>query len=307
MKNAHFQVTDKDSPPTKWKEVAWNGIRFLAPDDWQPAKIGPRYLVFEDERGPALEVKWNRVRGTFAPEDYLRRLAARQGKGLAKPVSERALPAAWSQALGDHEVTCFSWHGGTVGGTGVIVYCPTCRNATLIQFYHTNFRRRQAVPQRLLTSFRDHRGDQKVRWAVFDIRATMPDHFSLVRHRFEPGEFELSFVSRRQKIGLYRWGPASILLSRRDLAEFAATRFSLAREDSHLRIQPDGKAVEWKRTPPCAGWAKWWARLRFKPSVKRLRLWHLEKHNRILGVAAETDSPSNAAIFDSICAEYESL
>jgi hypothetical protein len=186
-------------------------------------KIGAHYLMLEEESGPVLEVKWGEVRGSFSHQDHLRRLAALHGKELGESVKQCPLPAAWEKALGKFEATGFSWHGKRVGGMGVLLYCSTCHNATLIQFYQKGSSQTEKIAQRLLTSFRDHRQDNQVIWSLFDIRATIPEKFRLVRHRFEAGEFELAFASGGQKITLHRWGPASILLSGRDLVQFART------------------------------------------------------------------------------------
>lgn len=191
-----------------WKEFAWNGIRFLTPATWQVGKIGPRYLMLEVGSASVLEVKWGRIKGVFSHQMQLRRLAALQGKELRESVRQRPLPAAWKKALGKYEATGFSWRGETVGGVGVLLYCPTCQNATLIQFYGKGSNQTGEISERLLASFRDHRQDNQVIWSLFDIRATIPEKFQLIRHRFEAGKFELAFAWGGQKITLHRWGPA---------------------------------------------------------------------------------------------------
>jgi len=44
-----------------WKEIAWNGVRFKTPAEWEIAQIGPRHLILENEMGPVMEVKWGPV------------------------------------------------------------------------------------------------------------------------------------------------------------------------------------------------------------------------------------------------------
>jgi len=93
---------------TKEKEIAWNGIRFLAPSDWEVGKIGPRYLMLETEYGPALEIKWGTVKGNFSHRKHLQRLAATQDKPSGKPVKKSPLPEEWAKALDPFDATGFS-------------------------------------------------------------------------------------------------------------------------------------------------------------------------------------------------------
>ncbi|NIS59197.1 MAG: hypothetical protein GTO13_00350 [Proteobacteria bacterium] len=290
-----------------WKEFAWNGIRFVTPAAWQAGRIGARYLMLEEESGPVLEVKWGRVKGVFSHQAQLGRLAALQGKKLGESVRECPLPAAWEKALAKYQATGFSWHGRTVGGMGVLLYCPTCQNATLIQFYRKDSNQAGKIPQRLLASFRDHRKENEVIWSLFDIRATIPEKFRLVRYRFEAGEFELAFASGGQTITLHRWGPASILLCDRDLIQFARTVLSHPRGEPRPVIGADGKAVEWTVEPPPTLWGHWWGRIKGKSSFQWFRLWHLEEKNRILGVRVEGRRIIEQDLLERICAGYESL
>jgi hypothetical protein len=290
-----------------WKEFAWNGIRFMAPVAWQVGKIGARHLMLEEESGPVLEIKWGRVKGGFSKQAHLRRLAALHRKELGKSVRQCPLPAAWEKALGKYKATGFSWRGKTIGGMGVLLYCPTCQNATLIQFYQKGSNQTKKIPERLLASLRDHRRDKQVIWSLFDIRARIPEYFQLVRHRFEAGEFELAFASGGQRITLHRWGPASILLCDRDLVQFARTVLPHPQAKPHPVTGAGGKAVEWGVEPPPPRYDHWWSWIRAKSSFQWFRLWHVEGKNRILGVRAEGKETIDPRFLERICASYESL
>jgi len=290
-----------------WKEFAWNGIRFLAPAAWQVGRIGARHLMLEEESGPVLEVKWGRVKGGFSHQAHLRRLGVLHGRELGKSVKHCPLPIAWEKALGKYEATGFSWRGETIRGMGVLLYCPTCQNATLIQFYQKGVNQQKKIPERLLASFRDHRQDNEVIWSLFDIRATIPEKFRLVRHRFEAGEFELAFASEGQKITLHRWGPASILLGDHNLVEFARTVLSHHQGEPYPVTVVGDKTVEWSVKPSRTRWVPWWSWIRAKSSFQWVRLWHVEGKNRILGVRAEGKKGVDPRFLERICAGYESL
>ncbi|MBW1840390.1 MAG: hypothetical protein JRI75_01150 [Deltaproteobacteria bacterium] len=289
------------------KEIAWNGIRFEVPVRWEVGKIGPYYLMLETERGPVLEVKWGKVRGAFSHSAHLRRLGSMHGRRSGIIFEECAVPSGWQEALDGFIVTGFSWQGKSIGGRGVILYCTACRNATLIQFYQKDSGQSEDTALPVLTSFEDHRPDGQVVWAVFDIKAVMPERFKLVRHRLAPGKYELAFEARGQKITLHRWGPAAILLRDQDIVEFAGTVTGMPFSPSNVILAAGKKVVDWKVSPSITLWRRLIGGIRREHPFKRFRLWHLEKKNRILGVEAAFKKPCDLQTFESIYAAYESL
>ena len=160
--------------PVKGKEIAWNGIRFVVPAAWEPGRIGPRHLVIESEAGPAMEIKWGPVKGQFSRRAHLRRLSKLTlARGAA--LREWTPPEDWKQALSRFECAGFAWEAGGEAAVGVILHCPTCRTASVIQFFQPPGRSGaagQAVA--VLASLRDHRDDGRVAWAVYDILALLP-------------------------------------------------------------------------------------------------------------------------------------
>lgn len=290
-----------------WKEFAWDGFCFMAPSVWQVGKIGPRYLMLEDESGPALEIKSGRVKGRFSHKAHLRRLATLHGKKLREPLREDPIPSEWEKALDKYEAINFSWRGETIGGMGVLVYCAHCRRATLIQFYQKGRYQRKNIYRRILESFRDHRKDNQVIWSVFDIRAMLPERFKLVRHRFEAGAFELVFKTKAQKITLHRWGPASILLRDIDLIRFAQTMIPHHEGKVRYVIEAGNNAVEWGVKPSPSLWDQWWSKIKRKPAFQWYRLWHLEEKNRILGVLIQGKRAIDSRFLNLICTNYESI
>jgi len=202
----------------EWKEIAWNGISFEVPGSWEIAEIGVRHLILEDDSGPAMEVKWGPLRGKFSHRAHLKRIGAFQTRQLKKTFKEWPLLPAWEEALSGFQTSGFTWHTDTKVGRGVILYCPVCRKAALIQFLQPKGFRSEKIPLKVLSTFQDHREDDQTIWSVFDIRASMPANFVLASHRFEPGNFELAFEHGSRKVFLYRWAPASVLLVGQDLA-----------------------------------------------------------------------------------------
>lgn len=286
-----------------WREIAWNGVRFSTPEPWEVVKIGPRYLLLADEGGPALEIKWERIKGRFSHRTALKRLNSLH----RDTVRESPLPEEWKKILGDFTATGFSWQAETKGARGAILHCSACGNATLIQFFRNFSVLSHETCHRVLASFQDHSPDNRVLWSIFDIRAKIPAEYRLVRYRFEAGRFELHFGSERQQITLYRWGPASALLANGSLFAFAAKTIRIQGSEWRPLTWIGHHAVQWEKSVPGDLWARCRERMMGKPHFQWFRLWHLLHENRILGVGAKGDKTFQSELLDMICTQYESL
>jgi hypothetical protein len=286
-----------------WRELAWNGIRFSAPADWETAKIGPCYLLLTRQGECALEIKWGKARKRFTPRAALRRL-----KSLHRDaIQETPLSEEWQRALSRFTGTGFSWQAEAKGGKGAALHCPACGNATLIQFFQPKSDLNDKTCLRILQSFQDHSAEDRVRWCIFDIQAVIPAAYRLDKFRFEAGRFELNFASKKTGISLYRWGPASALLNKEDLAAFGAKAFGSPQSEWHSLSWIDHPAVGWEKRPPAGLWARFRESLTGTRHYQRKRLWHLAEKNRIMGVAISGNKPCPSEGFDAICLSYESL
>ncbi len=275
---------------TDWKTIAWNGVRFAVPGDWEPARVGRRHLLMESDPGPVMEIKWSAVRGRFSGRRQLRALSRRAGRQGAV-CQEMTLSENWRTAVAGFDAQGFQWRLGRERAVGVLLYCPTCRTVGLIQFLERSgddIIARNAT--RILASFRDHRNDGQVAWALYDIAALLPHHFVLERHRFEAGRFVLAFKGRGRRLTLYRWAPAEVLLQNRSLAAFAETiagETKLTFESLTIAGHP---GVEGGDPLPSGPGER--VRMRLGMSwFRRVRLWCVVERNRILGVRLEGRRP----------------
>lgn len=289
-----------------WKEVAWNGVRFKTPAEWEMAQIGYRHLLLENDAGPVMEVKWGPVKGKFSHKTHLKRLAALHSRQVKDRISEWRLPSHWEAALTGFETSGFLWQGEAAIGRGSILFCPICRNAALIQFFRYKSAPSEKVLSAILRSYRDHSRNNRILWSIFDIRMTLPHKLKLIKFRFEAGKFLLGFIHGRQKIYLHRWAPATAILMGGDLVGFtrAIPEFSIG-EPRTLTI--DGyEAVEWSIMPE-SDWQRRISRLKVNSSYFWYRLWHVEEKNRILGIRAESKYPLDSPLLDQIYADYETV
>ena len=289
-----------------WKETAWNGVRFKAPVDWDLSRIGARYLMLENEAGPVLEVKWAPIKGAFSHTKHLRRLAKSFQRQSGIRIEEFHLPPDWKKNLKKYDVSGFLWTGKTVRGKGVILYCPDCKHATLIQFYDYPIRKSENVYLKILSSFKDHRLDNEAVWAVFDIRAVIPDTYDLKYHRFEPGRFELSFASDKQKLTLYRWGPAAVALSDRTLEQFAKMMIPILQAEDRFHIRTDGNVVDFE-SEDSGEKSPFRSFFKRRNTVMKVRVWHEETKNKILGIRLEENGSTGTVMLDTLSKRYETL
>ena len=292
---------------TRFKPVAWNGIYFDAPRDWEIAELGKRHLLLEKTDRPVLEAKWGTVKGALSHRKQLRRLSRGKGAPASPSVQTADCPRQWTDALAAYEVSCFTWQGSAITGAGIILYCPPCRQAILLQFFHPQGPWEAAWIDPLLRSFTDHAPGAETLWSVFDIRVKVPERFHLAKHRFEPGAYQLDFQSRSEALTIYRWGPATVLLANTNLTGFAQRMNLIGPEATAPAHAASAASTEWSWAAAEGGWAQFWQRVRRSRGYARLRLWHSPVSNRVLGVHLASRHMIDISAFDSLCASYETV
>jgi hypothetical protein len=297
------------SPSEEWKALAWNGVSLRVPPHWEVNLLDMSYLQLSDGFGPVMEIKWQRLKDDFSHEAQLRKLAKHYSSGSRLNFQQIPLPEEWHKALSRFEAQSFRWHGTKISGEGAIIYCKTCKRATLVQFYHKTGRDDPLVSLAVLNSLRDHSEDGLVKWALFGLRASIPERFSLRRHRFHPGHYQLLFQDRQEHLHLSRWGPAEVLLEDGDLQNWFEKRCDDFRWCTTTRF----RKIEDGRNPTLQGQsqqtdrlaARLWARLSGKPPHFWIRIWHLHARNQILGVGARGLRPLDEQWLEDICISYE--
>jgi hypothetical protein len=286
-----------------WKTIAWNGVHFAVPADWEPARIGRRHLVLESDPGPVMEIKWSAVRGRFSARRQLRALS-RQVKRQGAAFQATAVPEKWRPYVSGFEAEGFQWEAGAQRAVGVLLYCPECRTASLMQFLESAGAHRSARDAvRVLASFRDHRGDGRLAWALYDITALLPREFALERCRFEAGRFVLDFRGHHRQLTLYRWAPAEVLLENRTLADFAQTIAGKAKVGFQPLTAAGHPAVEVRDPLPAGMGGRIGMRLGMS-RFRRLRVWRVAERNRILGVRLEGRRPIDDAEMQRVSGGY---
>ncbi len=169
-----------DRPPSGRRVFAWAGLRFRLPSGWETGQLAKDHGWLESEFRTVLEFKTAIVRGRFSFRRHMRQLAQTSPLRL----QQMDLPIAWQPYLTAFQTRAFSWQGPRLAGDGLLIYCPDCRRATMLQFYRTGGAAEKAV-RTVLASFDDHGQGRGPAVAVYDIHVTVPDTLPLKRFRFE--------------------------------------------------------------------------------------------------------------------------
>lgn len=254
-----------------------------------------------------MEIKWAPVKGRFSHRSQLRRLAVQCRKKIGKTITEEPLPASWKTPLSAFRAVAFSWQDQSLNGFGAVLFCSSCKTATLIQFFQKDSTHPPSIVPHILNTFQDHPRENKTLWALFDIRALIPSEFNLCTSRFDPGYFELVFLYKSQKITLQRWGPASVLLQNRDLEEFAREAGDYPSNAPRSAVSVGPGRVEWRGTLVASWRSRLYSRILRKPACVLQRFWHIKEKNRILGVKLEAKKSVDQRLVNGICRGYECI
>ncbi len=270
--------------------IAWNGVRFSAPADWRPGKIGHRFLGFADNRGPAMDLRWKAVGSGFSPESWVKKARGVTPAPLA-PEWQRALPGLALAGLASR---------GPARARGLAAFCPECGTATVFLFYGE--KPRAGIP-RVLASFSDHPEADDVPWSLFDIRARVPRDLALKTWSFLPGRFELSFAGHGTALALARFAPANALLSGHTLSAWVRERLPTASGAE----TGDETRVQREEPPSPSPWKRLARRLSGRPVHTLCRAWVVGEKNRILTAAASSARPMDTARMLNIFDAFEAI
>lgn len=284
--------------------IAWNGISLSVPAAWQVGRLDQRHLIFEDNGAAVMEIKWDQIRGRFSVKSHLKRLAAARGRRVKVDFGAWALPAEWAKALEGFQAEGFEWNTPGFSGRGVVLYCPVCRTATLIQFFIGHSRLTINHAAAILGSYRDHRDHGRTVWSLFDIRAVLPQGYLLSEYAFKPGNFSLGLTDRGRSLTLFRWAPAAALLGDQPLGIFASAAIGLSADQFTADTVGGYPAVRWHIGK--GAWKFWpLGRMGGASPYRQGCIWHVEEPNRILGVSLADRRPIAGGHLSEICASYE--
>ncbi|MDO9112125.1 MAG: hypothetical protein Q7U40_15810 [Desulfatirhabdiaceae bacterium] len=296
---------EKTSHQNQWDEIAWNGIAFYKPASWEIATIGRNYMMIGTHAHPRMEITWGSSQKRVSRRQDIKKLQSRIRKQHLTTVDSWTPSGAWLKALSSYETSGFSWKNPERTGYGLILTCLSCQRVSLIQFFQNIDEPdylHDAAP-RVLSSFMDHANGSDQRWAVFDVRATLPTDFQIKSYQFSPGFMEMGFSSLGQQIRFYRWSPAAVLLSGKKLSDFAESLMHYPDGSSKKTLGAD--RIEWEYSPSLGLWTRFAAFLPGKFCHHRMLIRHDPDNNRILAIKAECRQSMDSSRLDRIFSSYE--
>ncbi|NMC50727.1 MAG: hypothetical protein GYA47_15075, partial [Desulfovibrio sp.] len=200
--------------------LAWNGLRFLVPESWEPVRLGRDYLGLESPAGPVMEARWRGGAGNLDPGDVARRMFSRSPHPCR--IDDAAVPSSWLAALAGRKNAAFAI-SGYPPSRGVASLCRHCGTLVVLRFFDTSEGRggvAEGLAREVLDSLADHDGPD-TEFALYGIRLAVPGGYRLQRFSFKPGRFDLEFSGPGRTLAFSRFAPADVVLGREDLAAFA--------------------------------------------------------------------------------------
>ncbi|MHC1788124.1 hypothetical protein [Solidesulfovibrio sp.] len=280
-------MTPVNAPATP---TAWNGIRLDAPADWRPTRLGLDYLLFEDGRGPAFEIKWRRNAGRRGMEAAF---AAMTPKG--RQARSVALPDAWTRHLAGLTIRPIAWTTDDHAGCGAAIFCPKCGLAALFQGYGGPGGPgpdRMAEIAGVLASLSHHEPGPPA-FALYGLSYAPPPGYVLSTFSFVPGRFGLHFANGRRRLDILRLAPAEVLLARDDLARVAAQAFGFDCDGPATPGTVGQDPAVWLAERQGRGWPDAAARLLGRPARLAV-LRHDRAAGKLLGAGASGPKPIDA-------------
>lgn len=290
--------------------LAWNGIRLLAPRQWEFTRLDRYYArAAGDDEAMAFECKWQQGKGIGTKKALVRLSRAFKGRDLT--MGDKALPHAVRRAFQElaargFGVHPFSWRSEGALVAGALLECGVCGRSSLVQCVSVDTNPQLAAG--LIASFRDHLDDGGAQFALFGIQANIPSGFTLGRFSFKPGQYRLEFTGdktrKRAGLVLERVGPADVLYGGKGFTRWAAERFAQAGADRAPRegTWRNGPSLEWK--PEKTGAWDHVAHLLSRRRVAQVRVWQPGVANMVLCVALSGGGEEAGVLFEEVCAGY---
>lgn len=207
------------------KNIAWDGISFDVPSNFEVSGIDKRFLQLDNGEYPCIELRWYDAGRTYKEKTYFRQLAKKIESSSGLKIESTVLPASWKGPLKRYNTTAFYWQSDLATGRGVMFYCKDVAKVMLIQFIGECNNQIDNAAVTLFNSLQFSPPESDQLWHIYDMKATLPGSMALESFEFKPGRFNISLADQVESIDLYRFSPADIILKDCTLGEFAEKLF----------------------------------------------------------------------------------
>lgn len=208
-----------------FKNIAWDGISFDAPSNFEVSGIDKRFLQLDNGEQPCIELRWYDAGRTYKEKTYFRQLAKKIESASGLKIESTVLPASWKASLKKYDTTAFYWQSDLATGRGVMFYCKNSSKVMLIQFIGKCDEQIDNAAVTIFKSLKFSNPAADQLWCIYDMKATVPGTMALESFEFKPGRFNISLTDQTETIDLYRFSPADVILKDCTLGEFSRELF----------------------------------------------------------------------------------
>jgi hypothetical protein len=251
--------------------LCWQGWRIALPPDWSPVKIEGDFatgaVMIADLHEPRMAIRWATPDRRFRLESWMTQtLRAEIGTLMEQKATEYRPGGSWT------------------GGRLFVEPEPPGRDvwvgqsepsSRLVQVSMQSKKVSQTLRDTILPSIADEPTSGPRRWAIFDLRCTVPDGFALSSHRLNAGDLALTFRQKRQVATVRQIGPATLALARQPLERWIAG-YACGWQKTYRELESDDTSLTLRRRRRYV-FARWlgprrWIKTRLDESRDRLVL-----------------------------------
>lgn len=290
-------VSSFSSLPDGYRRLAWNGISFAVPANWEIAvfrllRRGASRIELEDDYSLRMEAEWmTRHKGDLDTQSIQKRYEA-----ASKPLTVKAEEQTEIQGLPEGwHATCFIFRetgedkkGGSleVVEHSLATAFYLCPESTMFGFFLLHFMPEDPedpmeTVRQLAGAFQTHRGQPHVPWKLYDIEFELPAAFNLEKATIDIGSKLMRFGWKWRQFSLWHFSCYDMFLKDGMRGDVWAAGFLNAYGGfKWIRFDPDGRGgIAWRRRKPFIfGHRSEIARLCFKYRVG----WRLHEQTRQL-------------------------
>ena len=287
-------------------KFGWQGISFLKPAEWELGEVEGDarrgYLRLDNHVLSRMELRWQKHTSKAPLEKILNkhlanlRKKARKNKVNFKVTNERDYR---NNAISGKY---FVWEAD-FKGVNLIAQCrksSTFFSACVLGKNEENIEEKAHM---IFASLRDHTGDDKIFWSVFDFSFTTPAELKLTSHSFLSGHLKLDFSRAEDSFIFQRLSIANILLKEKSLTQLAGEfyRKQFKNVDLEVSYPREGDSEEGIYTV-----GREHGRVRFlKKRFFKSLFWECRETNRIYGVT-ELTKRKEASCLDKLASGVKS-
>ncbi|MBD3177416.1 MAG: hypothetical protein GF320_19755 [Armatimonadia bacterium] len=225
--------------------VAWQGVRIVAPEDWEPGAFsgdwGGGYIRLDERLAPRLVIRWLPEDSTDklfkkassraeairqVADNYLASLEKAQKKKRNEVFHEKADRLVPRRYLDVSPAAFFQWRSEgrreTTYGVGFAGECTTSGRILLCECTGEDEEENLASAAELLSTLRPYpESDDSVLWSTFGLRFLLPKEWTLAGSKLVGGRIEFQFKREDEsKLAVQRW-IANLAMGKGDLVSWA--------------------------------------------------------------------------------------